>query len=142
MDHYGTVMFLRSPDASLGLLAAGRGVIMLEFVRPGWVLPAVLGCLMVVFGIHSLTQYPLEPKGLVLIAAGFLLCALEARVQAKGLLGAAAGVSLYFGAVHLVRGEQIHTATALATALPLAALLSILLTLAWRARQNKRNTIF
>ena len=61
MDYYGTVMFLRSPDASLGLLAAGLGVIMLEFVRPGWVLPAVLGCLMVVFGIHSLTQYPLEP---------------------------------------------------------------------------------
>lgn len=118
MNHYGTVMFLRSPDTSLALLAAGLGVIMLEFVRPGWVLPAVLGCLMAVFGLHSLTQYPLEPKGLVLIAAGFLLCGLEARFQARGLLGAAAGVSLYFGALHLVRGEQIHTATALATSCP------------------------
>lgn len=142
MNHYGTVMFSLGPDASLGLLAAGLGAIMLEFVRPGWVVPAVVGCLMVAFGLHSLAQYQLEPTCLVLVTFGFVLCGLEARFQTKGLLGMVAGASLFFGTRRLVSDGQVRTVTALATSLPLAALLSILLTLAWRARQNKRTTIF
>lgn len=135
-------MFALSPDASLALLALGLAAISLEFVRPGWVLPAVFGCLFVVFGIHSLALYPLSPTGLILIAAGFLLCGLEARLQTKGVLGLAAAAALFTGVLRLVRDRPVHTITALATTLPLAALLSILLTLAWRARRNKRTTIF
>ena len=135
-------MFVLSPDASLALLALGVTAISLEFVRPGWVFPAVLGCLLVVFGIHSLAQYRLNPTGLLLIAAGFLLCGLEARLQTKGLLGLAAAAALFDGTLRLVQDRPVHAITALATSLPLAALLSILLTLAWRARRNKRTTIF
>ncbi len=142
MNHYESVMFAFSPDASLALLALGLAAISLEFVRPGWVLPAVGGCLCVVFGIHSLARYPLSPTSLCLIAAGFLLCGLEARLQTKGLLGLAAAAALFMGTLRLVRDRPVHALTALATSLPLAALLSILLTLAWRARRNKRTTIF
>ncbi len=142
MEHYGVVMLSLSPDASLGLMAAGAAAVTLEFVRPGWVIPAVAGCLLIVFGAHSLAQYTLSASGVALMVAGALLCGGDGYWQAQGLAGLAGAAAMFLGCLRLVVEPPISWPVAMLTSLPLAALLTFLTRIAWRARRNKRIAIF
>lgn len=124
------------------LIAAGALGICLEFIRPGMVIPGVVGCLLVTFGVWSLWHYPLEWRGAALAAGAFTLFGVEARYRLRGVAAAAGAVALMAGIRSLVVEPRIHWLAATAVAIPFSGLTSLLLAIAWRARVNKRTTIF
>lgn len=141
MHHYSAVMFQSGPDGSVLLIAAGVLSVCVEFLKPGAVLPGVGGCLAVAFGVASLVRYPLTWQGLALIALAVWLLAVEARFRLRGIAGAVAAVTLAAGLRQLVPAPGVGWLTAAGVGVALAGTLSILLTLAWRARVKKRTTM-
>ncbi|HXJ38744.1 MAG TPA: hypothetical protein VNH18_05670 [Bryobacteraceae bacterium] len=135
-------MFPVSPNTALGLTAVGALGVCWEFIRPGTVIPGVTGSLLVVFGCNGLWRYPLDWRGAALAMTAFALFGLEARYRWRSAPGVAGAAALAVGTRILVIEPQIQWVAAIAVAIPFSGLMSFLLTVAWRARVNKRSTIF
>ena len=134
-------MFQISPDWALALVAGGALGLCWEFIRPGSVLPAVAGCLLLTWGFWTLGQYPLDWRGIALALAAFSLIGLEARYRLRGVAALGGAVALAAGLRNVVVAPKIHWVAAAPVAAAFSALMSFLLSIAWRARANKR-TIF
>lgn len=134
-------MFVFSPDFSLALVAAGIVLVCCEFVRPGLVIPAVLGCLLVVFGLNSLWQYSLDWRGAVLAPGGFALLAVDGSLRARGAVALLGAAAVFVGCIMLVKAPHVRWPTALVLTLPVSILIAFLLATASRARRNKRIAI-
>jgi membrane-bound serine protease (ClpP class) len=129
-------------DPNIGFLLVVLGAlgVYVEFHAPGLVLPGVAGGIALLIGLAAISVLPLNSLGvaLLLLAAGLFV--LEAKTPTHGVLGAGAAISLVLGAVMLIDGPpeiRIRWSTAIAVAVPFAAITTFLITLAVRARRNK-----
>ena len=135
---------IADPNIALILLVIGALGIYVEFSSPGLIAPGVLGSILVLLGLSALSVLPINWLGAALMLLAFTLFVLEVKFTSHGILGVGGAVCLVLGAVMLIDSPapemRIHWSTAIGLALPFSAITVFLLSLAWRARQNKVET--
>ena len=132
---------LASPDLAVLLIVLGGLLIYLEFNVPGTIVPGSVGTLLLLLGIFGLNLLPIRHTSLMLLAAAFLLIALEVKFASHGVLAAAGVGALVFGLATLVDGPidemRVHLGTAIGAGLGFGIVTFGLAWIAMRARRNK-----
>jgi len=130
-----------SPDTAVFALIVGLLGILFEFHAPGSIFPGVAGFALALLAAASLSQYPLSPGAITLIAIAALFLILELKIRSQGILSATGAVLLACGIYLLIDSgdptQHIRPITALGVVLPFGLLTAFLLTVASRARHNK-----
>jgi membrane-bound serine protease (ClpP class) len=125
------------PNIAFILLVLGALGIYIEFSSPGLIFPGVAGGILVLLGLSGLSALPIRwtGAGLLLLALAFFI--LEAKFTSHGILGIGGAVAMVLGALLLVQGPpemRIRLSTALAVAVPFAAITMFLVSLVLRSR--------
>ena len=135
---------IANPNIALALLIAGALGIYAECIMPGRIVPGVVGGILLLLGLSEIRFLPINWLGAALIALALALFPLEVKFASRGMLGLAGAVALVLGARMLVGSPsaepRIHWSTALALGAPFSGVTVYLLTIAARARRNKRET--
>jgi membrane-bound serine protease (ClpP class) len=133
---------LMDPNISFILLAIGALALYAEFNHPGAVLPGTVGVVFILVAAFALNLLPTRFAAVVLILGAFALFAAEAKFASHGVLTVGGIVLLTLGGLLLVDSPlpemRVHLATALAVSIPLGAITAFLMSIAWKARQNKQ----
>jgi len=129
-------------DPNIGFILMVLGVlgIYVEFTSPGLIFPGIAGAILALLGLSSLSILPINWAGVGLLMLSLALFVLEAKVASHGMLGIGGTISMVLGALLLVNGPpemRIHLSTALAVALPFAAITMFLVSMVIEARRNK-----
>jgi membrane-bound serine protease (ClpP class) len=129
-------------DPNIGFILMVLGVlgIYIEFNAPGLIFPGIAGAILALLGLSSLSILPINWAGVGLLALSLALFVLEAKFTSHGMLGIGGTISMVLGALLLVNGPpemRIHLSTALAVALPFAAITMFLVSMVIQARRNK-----
>lgn len=126
------------PNTAFVLLIFGILGIYGELIRPGRVVPGVMGAAAAVTGSYFLFRWPLEIGGIALLSAGALLLIGEACWGPYLVMGALGAIALTAGFSLLLPGPRRILPE---LAIPLSAVFGILSALlasgAKRARRNK-----
>jgi membrane-bound serine protease (ClpP class) len=134
--------WLMDPNIAFIILAIGLLAIYFEFNHPGAVVPGVIGLFFVVLAVFALNILPVRYAALGLILASFVFFALEAKFTSHGALTIAGIASLTIGAILLIDAPipelRVRLYTALAVSVPLGLITVFLLSVALKARRNKR----
>ena len=131
---------IADPNIGFMLLIAGALGIYLEFSSPGLVLPGVVGGILLLLGLSSLSVLPINWVGVALLLLAISFFVLEAKFTSHGVLGVGGAAAMIIGALLLVDGPpelRIHLATALGVTIPFALITLFLVSLVIRARRNK-----
>jgi membrane-bound serine protease (ClpP class) len=132
---------IADPNLALVLLVLGALGIYAEFSAPGLILPGVAGSIMVLLGLSAISVLPINWLGAALMVLALALFVLEAKFASHGILGIGGTLSMILGALLLIDSPipelRIRLSTAVAVALPFAAITMLLVTLVIRARRNK-----
>ncbi|MGB6134784.1 MAG: nodulation protein NfeD [Acidobacteriaceae bacterium] len=132
---------LMDPNLAVLILMAGALLIYLEFNHPGTIVPGALGTLLVLLALFSLNLLPVRYTSLALIAGAIVLIVLEAKFPSHGILALTGTAALILGTLTLVAGPipqmRVQLATAVSVGLAFGLITTLLVRLAWRARQNK-----
>ena len=134
------VAAIADPNIGFILLVLGVLGIYVEFHSPGMIFPGVAGAILALLGLSSLSVLPITWTGIGLLVLSLALFVLEAKFASHGILGIGGTISMVLGALLLVNGPpdmRIHLSTALAVALPFAAITMFLVSVVIKARQNK-----
>lgn len=127
------------PNAACVLVIAGILGIYAECIRPGRVLPGVVGAAVLILGAYSLDRLSPQPLGLALIAISVLLFAAEALWDSYFSCGICAAAALAAGFRLLFEGPpRISLELAIVAAAVLGPATIFLASAAKRARRNKR----
>jgi membrane-bound serine protease (ClpP class) len=122
----------------------GTLLIYVELVAPGRIAPGVIGATLVLLGLSAISVLPVHWLGAGLLVLAMALFAVEAKFVTHGLSAVAGGVAMVLGAVLLIdspdAGMRVRWGTAVALAVPFAAITRLLVSLAARARRNKAET--
>jgi membrane-bound ClpP family serine protease len=133
-------LFTRATDPNLALLALVLGVIGIytEFCGPGLIVPGVLGSVLALFGLASLTTFPISRPGVALIVLAPALYLLGAMFGMRASLTAAGTLAMALGALMLIDLPGPHIRLAMAVLMvPFGLLTSFLISVAVCARRNK-----
>jgi membrane-bound serine protease (ClpP class) len=134
------VSAIADPNIGFILLVLGVLGIYVEFTSPGLIFPGIAGAILALLGLSSLSILPLNWTGVALLVLALALFVLEAKFTSHGMLGIGGTISMVLGALLLVNGPpemRIHLSTALAVALPFAAITMFLVSIVVKARRNK-----
>ena len=127
-----------SPDLAFLLAIAGVLMIYIELLRPGTILPGLLGCCLIAIGGYVLWQNSPTLRGALLLACAAVCFVIEAFIATHFIAGAVATASLLAGAIVLLRPPfQINRVLACALSLGFGAITCVLAREARRARRNK-----
>jgi membrane-bound serine protease (ClpP class) len=119
--------------ALLGVLA-----IYAEFIRPGRIMPGVLGAAALVWGCYSLWQHQPSGAGILWIVVAAALFVAESLWNTYFFAGALGTACLALGASKLFdRGPGIEVAIAIPASVVFGTVTTFLGAAAKRARQNK-----
>src|SRR5579863_9516783 len=129
-------------DPNIGFILMVLGVlgIYVEFTAPGLIFPGIAGAILALLGLSSLSILPINWAGVGLLVLSLSLFVLEAKFTSHGMLGIGGTIAMVLGALILVNGPpemRIHLSTALAVALPFAAITMFLVSIVIQARRNK-----
>jgi len=134
--------WLMDPNISFIILAIGLLALYFEFNHPGAIVPGVVGFFFVVLAVFALDILPVRFAALGLILLAFVFFALEAKFTSHGALTIAGIASLTIGALLLIDSPipqmRVHLWTALSVSVPLGLITAFLMSIALRARRNKR----
>jgi membrane-bound serine protease (ClpP class) len=134
--------WLMDPNIAFITLAIGLLAIYFEFNHPGAIIPGVVGFFFVVLAVFALNILPVRFAALGLILMAFVFFALEAKFTSHGALTIAGIASLTMGALLLIDSPvpemRVHLWTALAVSVPLGLITAFLMSIALKARRNKR----
>jgi len=131
---------IADPNIGFILLVVGALGIYVEFSSPGLIFPGVLGGILLLLGLSSLSILPINWAGVALLLLAVALFVLEAKFTSHGILGIGGTVAMILGALLLITGPpvvHIHLLTALAVSIPFALITVFLVTIVVRARRNK-----
>lgn len=124
-----------SPDAAYAAIIGGLLIGYGELLRPGTVVPGVVGASLVMLGIASLAER-VHLSGVSLCALAAILILADAWFRFRGMLAILGGVVLAFGA-HEMTDPSMRWWTAWCLSLPFSWITNTLLTIALQARANK-----
>lgn len=134
------IVAIADPNIGFILLVLGALGIYVEFTSPGLIFPGIAGAILALLGLSSLSVLPINWVGVGLLVLALALFVLEAKFVSHGMLGIGGTISMVLGALLLVNGPpemRIHLPTALAVALPFAAITMFLVSMVVKARRNK-----
>jgi len=115
-----------------------------EFTHPGVIAPGVIGGICAVLALYAMHLLPVNFAGVVLILLAFALFIMEAKFASHGVLLIGGIVSMFLGAIFLIRSPLtpggVSTGVALGVTLPVALLTVFLMRLVLRSRRWKTTT--
>jgi membrane-bound serine protease (ClpP class) len=132
------------PDVFFVLLILGVLGLYTEFTHPGVIAPGVIGGICLILALYAMNFLPVNLAGLFLIALALAFFILEAKAPSHGVLAFGGVVSMFLGALFLIRSPLtsggVSIGVALAGTLPFAVLAVVLMRLVLRSRQWKTTT--
>ncbi len=132
---------ITQPNLALLLGIAGLILLYFEFTNPGFVAPGVIGGICILLSVLGFSFLPINYVGVLLILLAIGLFVAEVMVGGFGVLGIGGLVAMVFGMLILIDSPdpavRIGLYTALALALPFAAILIILLVALLRSYKQK-----
>ena len=132
------------PDVFFVLLILGVLGLYTEFTHPGVIAPGVIGGICLILALYAMNFLPINLAGLFLIALALAFFILEAKAPSHGVLAFGGVVSMFLGAIFLIRSPLtpggVSVSVALAGTLPFAVLAVFLMRLVLRSRQWKTAT--
>ena len=132
------------PDVFFVLLILGVLGLYTEFTHPGVIAPGVIGGICLILALYAMNFLPVNLAGLFLIALSLAFFILEAKAPSHGILAFGGVVSMFLGAIFLIRSPLtsggVSIGVALAGTLPFAVLAVVLMRLVLRSRQWKSAT--
>lgn len=132
------------PDIFFLLLILGALGLYTEFTHPGVVAPGVIGGICLVLALYDMHFLPVNLAGLFLIALAIVFFILEAKAPSHGVLALGGIVSMFLGALFLVRSPLtaggVSLGVALAATLPFGVITVVLMRLVIRSRKWKTTT--
>jgi membrane-bound serine protease (ClpP class) len=132
------------PDVVFVLLILGVLGLYTEFTHPGVVAPGVIGGICLVLALYALNFLPVNLAGLFLILLALAFFIIEAKMPSHGVLAAGGVVSMFLGAIFLIRSPLtpggVSFGVALAGTIPFAVLAVFLMRLVLRSRTWKTTT--
>jgi len=130
------VFFLLMLVAVLGLYT--------EFTHPGVIAPGVIGGICAVLALYAMHLLPVNFAGVVLILLAFALFIMEAKFASHGVLLLGGVVSMFLGAIFLIRSPLtpggVSLGVALGVTVPVALLTVFLMRLVLKSRGWKTAT--
>lgn len=135
---------ISQPNLALLLGIVGLILLYFEFTHPGFVAPGVIGGICLLLSVLGFSFLPINYVGVLLILVAIGLLIAEMKVGGFGVLGIGGLVSMVIGMLILIDtpdpAVKIGIYTALALALPFAAILMILLVALFRSLRQKVST--
>src|SRR6266478_391159 len=132
------------PDVFFVLLILGVLGLYTEFTHPGVIAPGVIGGICLILALYAMHFLPVNLAGLFLIGLSLAFFILEAKAPSHGVLAFGGVVSMFLGAVFLIRSPLtsggVSIGVALAGTLPFAVLAVVLMRLVLHSRQWKTAT--
>ena len=132
------------PDIFFLLLLVGVLGLYTEFTHPGVIAPGVIGGICAVLALYAMHLLPVNFAGVVLILLAFALFILEAKFASHGVLLLGGIVSMFLGAIFLIRSPLtpggVSTGVALGVTLPVAILTVFLMRLVLKSRRWRTAT--
>jgi membrane-bound serine protease (ClpP class) len=129
------------PNLALLLGVVGLLLLYFEFTHPGFVAPGVIGGICVLLSVLGFSFLPINYVGVLLILLAIGLFIAEIKVGGFGVLGIGGLAAMVLGMLILIDSPdpavRIGLFTALALALPFAAILLILLVALFRSLRQK-----
>jgi membrane-bound serine protease (ClpP class) len=132
------------PDVFFVLLILGVLGLYTEFTHPGVIAPGVIGGICLILALYAMHFLPVNLAGLFLIGLSLAFFILEAKAPSHGVLAFGGVVSMFLGAIFLIRSPLtsggVSVGVALAGTLPFAVLAVVLMRLVLRSRKWKSAT--
>jgi membrane-bound serine protease (ClpP class) len=132
------------PDVFFVLLILGVLGLYTEFTHPGVIAPGVIGGICLILALYAMHFLPVNLAGLFLIALSLAFFILEAKAPSHGVLAFGGVVSMFLGALFLIRSPLtsggVSIGVALAGTLPFGILAVVLMRLVLRSRKWKTAT--
>jgi membrane-bound serine protease (ClpP class) len=132
------------PDIFFLLLLVGVLGLYTEFTHPGVIAPGVIGGICAVLALYAMHLLPVNFAGVVLILLAFALFIMEAKFASHGVLLLGGVVSMFLGAIFLIRSPLtpggVSTGVALGVTVPVALLTVFLMRLVLKSRGWKTVT--
>jgi membrane-bound serine protease (ClpP class) len=132
------------PDIFFLLLILGVLGLYTEFTHPGVIAPGVIGGICLILALYDMHFLPVNLAGLFLIALSLAFFILEAKAPSHGVLAFGGVVSMFLGALFLIRSPLtaggVSLGVAAAGTVPFAILTVVLMRLVLRSRKWKTAT--
>jgi membrane-bound serine protease (ClpP class) len=132
------------PDVFFVLLILGVLGVYTEFTHPGAIAPGVIGGICLILALYAMNFLPINLAGVFLILLALAFFILEAKAPSHGVLALGGVVSMFLGAIFLIRSPLtpggVSVGVALAGTIPFAVLAVVLMRLVLRSRQWKSAT--
>ena len=132
------------PDVFFILLLVGALGLYTEFTHPGVIAPGVIGGICAVLALYAMHLLPVNFAGVLLILLAFALFVLEAKFTSHGVLLIGGIISMFLGAIFLIRSPLtpggVSLGVALSVTLPVALLTFFLMRLVLKSRRWKTAT--
>ena len=132
------------PDIFFLLLILGALGLYTEFTHPGVIAPGVIGGICLVLALYDMHFLPVNLAGLFLIALAIAFFILEAKAPSHGVLALGGIISMFLGALFLVRSPLtaggVSLGVALSATLPFGVITVVLMRLVIRSRKWKTAT--
>jgi membrane-bound serine protease (ClpP class) len=132
------------PDVFFVLLILGVLGLYTEFTHPGVIAPGVIGGICLILALYAMQFLPVSLAGLLLILLALAFFILEAKMPSHGVLAVGGVISMFLGAIFLIRSPLtpggVSIKVALAATLPFAVFAVFLMRLVLRSRKWKTTT--
>jgi membrane-bound serine protease (ClpP class) len=132
------------PDVFFVMLILGVLGLYTEFTHPGVIAPGVIGGICLILALYAMQFLPVNFAGLLLILLAMAFFILEAKMPSHGVLAVGGVVSMFLGAIFLIRSPLtsggVSVGVALAGTIPFAVLAVVLMRLVLRSRKWKSAT--
>jgi membrane-bound serine protease (ClpP class) len=132
------------PDVFFVLLILGVLGLYTEFTHPGVIAPGVIGGICLILALYAMHFLPVNLAGLFLIALSMAFFILEAKAPSHGVLAFGGVVSMFLGALFLIRSPLtaggVSLGVAVAGTVPFAIIATVLTRLVLRSRKWKTAT--
>ena len=132
------------PDVFFVLLILGALGLYTEFTHPGVIAPGVIGGICLILALYAMHFLPVNLAGLFLIALSLSFFVLEAKAPSHGVLALGGIVSMFLGAVFLIRSPLtaggVSLGVALSATVPFGIIAVVLMKLVLRSRKWKTST--
>src|SRR2546427_365116 len=130
------------PDVFFVLLILGVLGVYTEFTHPGAIAPGVIGGICLILALYAMNFLPINLAGVFLILLALAFFILEAKASSHGVLALGGVVSMFLGAIFLIRSPLtpggVSVGVALAGTVPFAILSLGLMRLVVRSRRWRR----
>jgi membrane-bound serine protease (ClpP class) len=132
------------PDVFFVLLILGVLGLYTEFTHPGVIAPGVIGGICLILALYAMHFLPVNLAGLFLIALAMAFFILEAKAPSHGVLALGGVISMFLGALFLIRSPLtaggVSLGVAFAGTVPFGIIAVVLMRLVLRSRKWKTAT--